>query len=97
MYVYVYMYIYTYIHVYIHICNNPTVELSFAFLCQDSDREAKQINTRNKHKTYGRRKLFCIDYRVPLCIPVSMLGTLGHTIFNMYVHHPSGCKIQSQH
>ena len=25
---------------------------------------------------YSRQKLFCIDYRVPLCIPISMLATL---------------------
>ena len=26
--------------------------------------------------TYRSRKIFCIDYLVPLCIPISMLGTL---------------------
>ena len=46
---------------------------------------------------YGRRKIYCIDYWVPLRIPISMLGALQHTIFDMYVHHPSGCKVQSQH
>ena len=33
----------------------------------------------------GRRKLFCIDYRVPLCIPISMLATLRHTISNICI------------
>ena len=37
--------------------------------------------------THGRRRLFCIDYWVPLRIPISMLGPLWHLIFTMYVHH----------
>ena len=43
---------------------------------------------------YGRRKIYCIDYWVPLRIPISMLGALQHTIFNTDVHHSSDTGIQ---
>ena len=32
---------------------------------------------------------------MPLCTPISMLGALWHTIFNVKVHHPSGFEAQS--
>ena len=37
-----------------------------------------------RHMTsYGRLGHFRIDYRMPLCILISMSGALWHTIFNM--------------
>ena len=31
------------------------------------------------------RNILCVGYRVPLCIPISTLGALWHTVFDMWV------------
>ena len=63
--------IYIYIYIYIHI---DTYIYIYIYI---------HTHIRIYIYIYRRRKILCIDYLVPLCIPISMLGMLWHTIFNM--------------
>ena len=86
MYVYIYIYrdIHIYIYIYIYIYTYGRRKL-FCVECYTRKyvriRTSSQVQPLRTAKRCTqipnrRRKIFCIDYLVPLCIPISMLGTL---------------------